>query len=185
MIGGQRQAGVLAEVVDRLHQALAEGGFAHDQGAVVILQRAGDDLSRRSGIAIHQHHDGEGLAVVAVGGRVVLVGIGAAALGDDGLSLGQQVVADLNRLAQQAAGIAAQVEDQPLQVGEAVDGVVHFLGRGLLELGQVNVADAGTNLVFQIDGGVGNLVADQVEDERLGLALADHWYLHVGALGAL
>ena len=106
VIGGQRQAGVLAEVVDGLHQALAEGGFAHDQGAVVILQRAGDDLGGRGGVAIDQHDDGEGLAAVAVGGGVDLVGIGAAALRDDGLALGQQVVADIDCLAQQAAGIA-------------------------------------------------------------------------------
>ena len=171
MIGGQRQAGVFAQVVDGLHQALAEGGFAHDQGAVVILQRAGDDLRGRSGVAVDQHDDGEGLAAVAVGGRVVLVGIGASALGDDGLALGQQVVADIDRLAQQAAGIVAQVEHQALQIAEAVDGLVHLLAGGLLELGQMDVADAGTNLIFEIDGGVGNLVANQVEDQRLGLAL--------------
>ena len=170
VIGGQRQAGVLAEVVDGLHQALAEGGLAHDQRAIVILQRAGDNLSRRSRVAVHQHHDGEGLAVVAVRGRVVLVGIGAPALRNDGLPLGQQVVADIHRLAQQAAGVVAQVKHQALQVAEAVDGVDHFLRRGLLELGEVDVADAGTNLVVQIDRGVRNLVADQVEDQRLGLA---------------
>ena len=90
VIGGEREAGVFAEVVDGLHQALAEGGFAHDQRAVVILQRAGDDFGRRSGVAIDQHDDGEGLAVVAVRRHVVLVGVGAAALRDDGLALGEQ-----------------------------------------------------------------------------------------------
>ncbi len=175
VIGGQRQAGILAQVVDGLHQALAEGGFADDQRAVVILQRAGDDLSRRSGAAVDQHDDGEGLAVVAVGRGVVLVGIGAAALRDDGLALGQQVVADVDCLAQQAAGIAAQIEHQSLQVGEAVDGVVHFLGGGLLELGEVDVADAGTNLVFQIDRGMRNLVAHQVEDAAAWTGRRESW----------
>ena len=56
--------------------------------------------------------------------------------------LRQQVIANLDRLAQQAAGVVAQVEHQALEVAEAVDGVVHFLGRGLLELRQVDVADA-------------------------------------------
>ena len=119
VIGGQRQAGVFAEVVDGLHQAFAEGGFADDQGAVVILQRAGDDLCRRGGVAVDQHDDGEGLAVVAVGGGVDLIGIGASALRDDGLALGQQMVANLDRLAQQAAGVVAQVEDQALQVARS------------------------------------------------------------------
>ena len=31
VIRGQREAGVFAQVVDGLHQALAEGGFADDQ----------------------------------------------------------------------------------------------------------------------------------------------------------
>ena len=75
--------------------------------------------------------------------------------------------------------------DQALEVAEAVDGVFHLLAGGFLELGEMDVADAGTNLIFEIDGGVGNLVADQVEDQRLGLALANHRDLDLGALGAL
>ncbi len=39
--------------------------------------------------------------------------------------------------------------------------------------------------IFEIDGGVGNLVADEVEDQRLGLAVANHRDLDLGALGAL
>ena len=95
------------------------------------------------------------------------------------------MVANLDRLAEQAAGIVAQVEDQALQVAEAVDGVVDFLAGGLLKLGEVNVADAGTNLIGQIDGGVGDLGAHQIEDQGLGLAGANHGGLDVGALGAL
>ena len=58
MIGGEGEAGVFAEVVNGLHQALAEGGFTDDQGAVVVLQGAGDDLGSRCGVAIDQHDDG-------------------------------------------------------------------------------------------------------------------------------
>ncbi len=39
--------------------------------------------------------------------------------------------------------------------------------------------------IFEVDGGVGNLVAYEVEDQRLGLAIANHRDLNVGALGAL
>ena len=99
VIRSEGKAGVFTEVVNGLHQALAEGGFAHDQGAIVILQRAGNDLGRRGGVAVHQHDDGKGLAIIAVGRDVVLIGVGAAALRDDGLALGKQVVADIHGLA--------------------------------------------------------------------------------------
>ena len=55
---------------------------------------------------------------------------------------------------------------------------------GFLELGEMDVADAGPNLILQIDGGMGNLVANQVEDQRLGLAVANHGDLHVRSLGS-
>ena len=48
----------------------------------------------------------------------------------------------------------------------------------------MDVADAGVNLVFQVNGRMRNLVAHQVEGQRLGLALAIHGHLHVGAFGA-
>ena len=44
VIGGQRQAGVLAQVVDRLNETFAERDLAHDQCAIVILQRATHNL---------------------------------------------------------------------------------------------------------------------------------------------
>ena len=48
---GERQAGVLAQRVDALHQALAVAGLAEDDGAVVILHGAGDDLGGAGGFA--------------------------------------------------------------------------------------------------------------------------------------
>ena len=74
------------------------------------------------------------------------------------------MVADIDCLAQQAAGVVAQVEDQTLEVAEAVDGLGHLVAGGLLELGEMDVANAGTNLVFEVDGGVRNFIADQIED---------------------
>jgi hypothetical protein len=74
---------------------------------------------------------------------------------------------------------------RPFEVAEAVDRVFDFLGRGLLEVGEVNVADAGANLVLQIDRGVGNLGAHQIEGERLALAVADRGDGDVVPLGPL
>ena len=45
VVGGEGEAGVFGDLEDGLDEALAEGGFADDEGAVVILQGAGDDLS--------------------------------------------------------------------------------------------------------------------------------------------
>ena len=70
-------------------------------------------------------------------------------------------------LTEQAAGIAAQIEDQPFQVRKAVDRFVHFLGGRLLEVGEVDVADAGPDQEFEVDGRMRNLVADEVEDQGL------------------
>jgi hypothetical protein len=60
------------------------------------------------------------------------------------------MVADLDGLAQQSAGIIAQIEDQPMQIAEAVDGVDNLLRGGLLELFEMNVADARPNLIFKV-----------------------------------
>ncbi len=115
MVGGQSQAGVFAEVVDGLYQALAKGGFADDQGAIMVLKRAGNDLRRRSRVSVYQYDDGKVFAVVAVGGGIDLIGIGAAALGNDGCPF-QQMVANFNGLTQQTAGVIAQIKDQPFKL---------------------------------------------------------------------
>jgi len=149
MVGRQGEAGIFAQIVYGLNEAFAEGGFTDDEGAVVILQCAGDDFGCRCGVAIDENYDGKLLAVVAVGGGVVLVGVGTAALGNDGLALGEKVVADFDGLAKETARIAAQVEDKALEVGEAVDGLIDFLCGGFLELGEVDVSDAGADLVLR------------------------------------
>ena len=43
----------------------------------------------------------------------------------------------------------------PFQVAKLVDGVGKFAARRLLELRDMNVADTGFDLVFQVDGGCG------------------------------
>ena len=47
------------DLEDGLDEALAKGGLADDQSAVVILQRAGDDLGGRGGVAIDENDDRE------------------------------------------------------------------------------------------------------------------------------
>ncbi len=58
VIGGEGEAGVLGDLEDGLDEAFAEGGFADDESAVVILQGSGDDLSCGGGVAVDEDDDG-------------------------------------------------------------------------------------------------------------------------------
>ena len=112
VVGGEGEAGVFGDLEDGLDEALAEGGFADDQGAVMILQRAGDDLSGGGGVAVDEDDDGILGSFFAARGAIDLVGEGAAALGDDDLALLEELVGHVDGFVEQAAGIAAQVEDE-------------------------------------------------------------------------
>ena len=68
---------------------------------------------------------------------------------------------------------------------ELVERVADLAAGGLDEAGDVDVADAGADHEGEIDGGVGDVVADEVEGEWLGGAFAAHGDGDVGALGAL
>jgi hypothetical protein len=46
LAGGELDGVAAVEPVDGLHEALAERGRADDDRAVMVLQRAGDDLGR-------------------------------------------------------------------------------------------------------------------------------------------
>ena len=66
---GHDVSAAVREVEDLLEDALAERGDADDRRPVAVLQRAGDDLRRRRGAAVDEHHDrdlrGDGAAAVA------------------------------------------------------------------------------------------------------------------------
>src|SRR5579864_5099018 len=103
--GGERQSGVFGQRVHGLHQTLAERDFANDQTAVVILDRARNNFSRRSRQAIHENDNRIVLATVAMLRDVALLGRGATVMRNDELSLLQELVSDANAFAEQAARI--------------------------------------------------------------------------------
>src|SRR3546814_5415491 len=75
-LAGQRQQG--------LDRALAEAALAHDDGAVMVLERAGDDLGGRGAAGVDQHDDRKAVRGVARPGIIAFdVALLAAALGDD------------------------------------------------------------------------------------------------------
>ena len=86
VVSRQGEAGVLGDLEDGLDEALAEGGLAGDEGAVVVLKCAGDDLGGRGGAAVDEDDDGVLLSLFAVGGAIDLVREGATALRDDDLT---------------------------------------------------------------------------------------------------
>src|SRR5271155_3784191 len=112
---------------------------------------------------IHEDDNGEVSADISMGGAVNLLRIGAAALRHDDLTAAQELVADAHSFREQSAGIPAQIEHKTLKIAELIEGVVEFAAGSLLKLRDVDVADAGTNLILEIDRGMRNFIADQVE----------------------
>jgi hypothetical protein len=110
---GELERVAAVEREERLHEPLAEARRAHEQRAVVVLQRAGDDLARRRRAAVDHDHERDGRAHRLLGGHVHL----RLALPPRWLSTScprlrkRLLVAD--RLLEDAARVAAQVEDHP------------------------------------------------------------------------
>jgi len=69
-----------------------------------------------------------------------------------------------------------------VQVAEAVDGFNDFLPvvPGIVS---DDVANAGADLIFKVNRGIRNFVADEIEDHGLGLAFAGHADLDVRPFG--
>ena len=104
-------AGDAVEIRERLDRALAvRRAGADDHRAVVVLQRAGEDLRRRRAELIDQHDD----RTVEVGRRLLVVAedlLLAAAVPDlDDRALIDQLAGDLDGVAEQATAVAADVE---------------------------------------------------------------------------
>src|SRR6185437_11531496 len=100
-----------------------------------------------------------------------LVRKGPAALRDDDLALLEKLVGSVDGLVQQPAGVLAQVDEHTLGVGaELVQRLLHLMGGGLHELRDVDVADIRLDQERYVNGVAGNLVADEIEDERLRAA---------------
>ena len=185
MGGGQRQARVLGQWIHRLHQALAESDFTGDQSAVVILNRAGNDLSCGSSQPIDQHYDRIIFAAVTVLRNVALLGGGASVVRDDDLSLLQELIGNTNTFAEQAAGIATQVEDQTFQIAERIQSVRNFTLCRFVEAVDVHVADAWLDQEVHIYAVARNLVANQRELHRLLHAFPRDADVNGCAFGAL
>ncbi len=104
-------------------------------------------------------------------------------MGNDQLTLLEELVGDANAFAEQSAGILAKIEHQAFEVTHLIKRFGDFMLGGLLESGDVHVADAGLDHEVQIDAVAGNFVADDAELQRMVGAFAQHGDAHRGALG--
>src|SRR6202011_671698 len=136
---------VFAERRDSLHEALAEGSFAYDEAAVVILHGAGDDFRGGRGIIVHKNYQRDGYALIAAHGVVRTIRGAAAVMRDDELTFVEEHIADGDCFIEEAAGIAAHVEDETVELRrvELLEAFGDFAIGGFVEAGEANVADAG------------------------------------------
>ena len=114
---GQAQRGTLlaSDRQNLLHRALAKGFFADDLGTIVILEAASDNLRGAGAESVHQYHQRQ-LGPGVPAGRLMLGVLSASLGGDDWLSLGEELFANLDRLVEQAAWVVAQIKHKALHV---------------------------------------------------------------------
>src|SRR5437762_3558419 len=104
---------------------------------------------------------------------------------DDDLSLLEELVGDADAFTEQAAGVAAEVEDQSLEIAEGIERVGDFMLGGLIETVDVHVADAGLDQEMYVNAVARNLVADEREFHGLFNLLTRDADVDGGALRSL
>ena len=98
---------------------------------------------------------------------------GTARLGrDDHRAARQEESRHPDRLLQQAAAVAPQVEDQPFGPSQLAVGLGEFVHRGAAEAVDLDIADALAGQIGGVDGVQGDFVADDHEMEPSGRAVA-------------
>ena len=128
-----------------LHDALAVGALAHDDRAVVVLQRAAGDLARGGRVAVDQHHHGHHRVYrLRRGAELLRHPFQLSAVGHHHPVARDEDVDQLHGLVLQSAAIVAQVEHQSLDALLAhVDDVVADVARAVLrEFVERHVANA-------------------------------------------
>ena len=169
---GERQASIFRQRIHSLHQTLAKRDFARDQPAVVVLNRSGNNLRRRSGEPVHQNHQRIILPAVAMLRHVTLLGGSAPMMRDDELTFLQELVGYANAFAQQSAGISPQIQNQPFEIAKLVQRLGNLFFRRLVEAGDVQVSNARPDQEMNVHAVARNLVAHQGELHRFLHAFA-------------
>ena len=170
---GQPQGRSVAVRYLTLYETLAERTTTNNRTTVVVLQRSGENFARRGASLVDQHHD---LHVLR---RAFAVGVFAqllvtAVLGvDDQLALVQKLVGHGDRLIEEPAGIAPQVENQfrhPFGA-QRRQRLAEFVESGPRELPQLDVPHAVGDAEGRFDAPDGNDAAHDLDLDQIGDAL--------------
>src|SRR5208282_1506041 len=183
----QAQRGMIVERQYRLHRAFAEGLGAENYGALLILQRAGDDFAGARAAAIDQQHHRIINEVLLLVREIFLLLIFLASLRIYDQPAVEKIVRNLHRLVQQSARIVAQVEHNSLELAvvlrfELVDRLLDALARVLLEGGDADIAVAAVKHL-RLDRLNLDDVARERHREQLGHGAPMKRQLDLAALG--
>ena len=152
----------------------------------MILNRAGENFRSRRGTAIDEHDERHLYSAVTVHGVVASLLGCPAVMRDDQLVLIEEHVRDRDSLVEQASGIAAQVEDEAVELGHVqhLQGGCHItICIFAFESGQTDIPDARPHEKCDVHCMAGNLIARQSEVHRRILAFADHAHAYHRSLG--
>src|SRR4029077_17202267 len=103
----------------------------------------------------------------------------------DELTSVEEHIADGDCFIEEAAGIAAHVEDEAIELRgiELLEGFGDFAVGGFVEAGETDVADAGLKQESDVNGMARNFVTRYGEDQRFGVAFAGHGDFYNCAFG--
>jgi hypothetical protein len=143
--GREFQQGIVSQRTGRLHEALSEALLSDQYGPVEILERAGDDLGRRSRITVDQHGQRQVRQDRVVRGTEYFLLRSDPSLGADHLrTFGNEHRNDLDGFLQNAASVAPVVEDQSPQgilCAEFLDRGAHLFVRSFGEVAVLDISD--------------------------------------------
>jgi hypothetical protein len=105
----------VGQVDHALNAALSEGALAHDERAMVILQRAREDLCRARAVPVDEHDDGKLRSRPRRPRPRFVLRLPVAPAGRDDHALAQELIGDEHGFVQQSAGVEAQVQHQSAQ----------------------------------------------------------------------
>ena len=169
---GQGDSHAVAQRKDGLHSGLPETRLTDQNGAVVVLERSGDDLRRAGCLAVDENREWNIVTRIRNRGRKGLLLESPAPQADDAFPCGQKQGGDLDARLQHSAAIASKVEDQALERGgaEVVEFGAQLLGGADVEIFHANVGYAR----LQQEGAVHRRRGDfrRVENELGGQNLA-------------
>jgi hypothetical protein len=148
---------------------------------VVILQRARDNLRCAGAAAVGHDDDGDVGELAVLGRAIILIRVRHAAVrGNDGLAARDELVDDLDCLVERAAGIVADVEQQPAHAfrRERLKRAFQIAIGVLAEIPQLNVSRR--RIDHECGGNRRNrdFVAHELDIDRLSVTAAPESNLH-------